>query len=126
MCSASAHYIAAFVVSLLVASSVSHVYWTLKRHYTPKSMLDVVFVHLPFSLWHAYSLIAILLSASAAFEPHSPPAHPDLVEKLLVLGAEWFLTMTAMGYAFESQRGDSAGATVIAIFLLGVFTRKVS
>jgi biotin transporter BioY len=121
--SATSHFIVAFIFSLLVFSSVSHVYWTLRRNYQPKNNWDILFVHLPFSLWHAYALLAVLLSAFAAFSSRSPPDHPDLVEKIMVVAAEIFLTMTSIGYAFESTQGDLAGASVIALFLFGLYDR---
>lgn len=61
------HYLVAFIFALLVASTVSTVYWSLSAHYPAKDLFDAVFVHLPFSLWHAWSLVTVFISGFAAF-----------------------------------------------------------
>lgn len=118
----------AFVFALLTASSVSTVYWSLKMHYPSKNIYDSLLVHLPFSLWHAFSLFAVVLSAFALFTKGIAPGehHPGFTVKVLVLVAEGFLASTALGYAFHSKKGDVAGALVIALLLYGIYDRKVS
>lgn len=55
---------------------------------------------------------------------HAPEtAHPGLTVKVLVLVAEAFLGITAVGYAFKSRKGDIAGAAVLAWTLFGIFDR---
>lgn len=49
---AAGHYIVAFVFALLVSSTVTHVYYIVKKHHEPSSTGDELFVHLPFSLYH--------------------------------------------------------------------------
>lgn len=55
----------AFVFSLFVFSSVSHIYYSLRAHHANHSGLDTLFVHLPFSLWHAWSLVTVSPCASS-------------------------------------------------------------
>ena len=61
------HYIAAFLVSLLVASSVTHIYIIVKKNHTPESLGDELFVHLPFSMWHGWATVLVFLTAFEAF-----------------------------------------------------------
>ncbi|KAF6760078.1 hypothetical protein DFP72DRAFT_1031557 [Ephemerocybe angulata] len=49
---ASQHYIVAFIFSLLVSSAVTHIYYIVKKHHSPQSYADELFIHLPFSLYH--------------------------------------------------------------------------
>lgn len=61
------HFIVAFIFALLLASSVSTIYYSLSAHYKPKGLGDALFVHLPFSLWHAWSIVTVLISGFALF-----------------------------------------------------------
>jgi hypothetical protein len=64
--SAGHHYILAFIFSLIVASVVSHVYWDLVAS-SLRSKTELILVHLPFSLLHAYLVFLLVLSAFTAF-----------------------------------------------------------
>lgn len=116
-----AHYVVAFVFAFLVFSSVSTVYYSLKTHYTARTTSDFLFVHLPFSLYHAFSLYLLLLSLLTAFT-HSPSAHPSIITFLLTLFSLWLLALTAWGYALSTKQGDLAGAAVLTWCLTGVVT----
>jgi len=76
------HYIVAFIFALLLASSISTAYYSLTAHYGPKSIGDTLFVHLPFSLWHAWSIVLVIISAFSLFtqcvlfSPGLPASHP--------------------------------------------------
>ena len=119
----------AFIFALLTASTASSVYYSLRLHYPAKGTMDQIFVHLPFSLFHAYSIVLVLISAFALFT-HGISApethHPGFTVKLLVLIAEGFLASTALGYAFSKREGDLAGAFVMAWFLFGIYDRSFS
>jgi len=120
---AHGNYIVAFVVSLFWASLISHVYWDLKAKHKAESNWDLIFVHLPFSLWHAWSIVLVLLSGFAAFgRTHSH--HAGVVTKVLVCLALGFLALTSVGYAFTSTKGDVAGAAVIAWTLWGIYVQQ--
>jgi len=116
------HYIVAFIFACLVASSISTVYYSLRTHYPAKTTLDALFVHLPFSLWHAWSLFTVLLSAFAAFTHGGHSSHPGVAVKVLVVLAEAFLASTAWGYAFATKKGDLAGAIVLTFTLWGIYS----
>lgn len=131
LCSATdaRFYRTAFIFALLTASTASSVYYSLRQNYPSKGTLDTVFVHLPFSLFHSYSIVLVLISAFALFTTglKTPESHhPGFTVKLLVLIAEGFLAVTALGYAFSKREGDLAGAFVMAWFLYGIYDRKSS
>ena len=58
-------YILAFVLSLLVAATVSQIYYIVKRDHSSKETLwEELFIHLPFSLFHGCKLRSSLPNRS--------------------------------------------------------------
>jgi len=112
--------IPALIVVLFLASAVSYVYWSLRSH-PPSDGAQLAFCHLPWSMLHAWSIILIIISLFAAFGK-STDQHAGVWTRIFVAIALAFLACTAWGYAFNSEKGDLAGAIVIAWALLGVFT----
>ncbi|GAA5935068.1 hypothetical protein JCM3775_004691 [Rhodotorula graminis] len=117
------HYIVAFIFSLLLASVISTAYYSLTAHYGAQTIGDVLFVHLPFSLWHAWSIVLVFISGFALFT-HSHRNHPSTISVIFVVAAEAFLTLTAVGYAFRSREGDVAGSAVLFATLLGIYLEQ--
>ena len=82
---ANHHYIAAFILSLLVSSTVTHIYYVVKKNHSPESAGDELFVHLPFSLWHGWATVIVLLSAFDAFGLDAAKHHhPGVWTKVFV------------------------------------------
>jgi len=119
---ATNHFVSAFIISLFLASSVSHVYWSLRSH-PPKGAAQLLCIHLPWSLWHAWSIVLVIITAFAAFGKQQGD-HAGIWTKLLVALALVFLTLTSVGYAFYGDKGDIAGAAVISWALLGIFSAQ--
>lgn len=63
---ATGHHIVGFIFALLVAGAVSSVYYSLATS-PAHDLLNALFVHLPFSLWHAWSIVTVFISGFAAF-----------------------------------------------------------
>jgi len=118
------HYIIAFILIGVLALAISTVYWDMKNRFPPKTTGQALFVSLPFSLWHAYSVFLVCLSGTVAFSQDKHTHVATLGTKALVVILIGFLAFTAVGYAFQSQKGDMAGAAVIAWMLLGVYTNQ--
>lgn len=116
------HYIVGFIFSILLAAAVSETYWQLKAKHQPKSGLAAIFVHLPFSLWHAYAVFTMVIAGAQVFGKDALHQKAGLATKIAAVVAIAFLTSTSVGYAFHSGRGDVAGAAVIAFELLAIFT----
>jgi hypothetical protein len=49
--------VVAFIVAIFLAVVLSHIYYTLQT-IKPKSMAASILVHLPFSMWHAWSIVS--------------------------------------------------------------------
>ena len=64
---ANEEYSIAFYCSLLSAAGLWLIYLNVKEIVYPKSWRDDLFVHLPFSTWHAWSNVVVLLIAFQAF-----------------------------------------------------------
>ena len=82
---ASRHYIVAFVFALFVSSTVTvgilhprkrsngscihpqHIYYIVKKHHSPQATADELFVHLPFSLYHGWTTLLVVLPLFEAF-----------------------------------------------------------
>jgi hypothetical protein len=121
---ATHHYIAAFIFSVAVATHVSYVYYSLKTNFYVTSRADAVLVHLPFSLWHAFSIVVVFLSGFSAFTKGVHPEGPGTFVSILAVVSEVFLTSNAVGYAFYNRQGDVAGAAVISLFLHALFVHQ--
>jgi len=111
--------ILAFVTILLIAGVVSHIYRTLKVHHKSKSILDFALVHAPFSLYHGFVVVLVVVSAFNAFGVNAHLHAPKIFTKAFVLAASVLLEATAAGYALTSD-GDIMGAGVISFSLLAI------
>lgn len=115
--------ILAFVTMLLIAGVVSHIYRTLKVHHKSKSILDFALVHAPFSLYHGFVVVLVVVSAFNAFGVNAHLHAPKIFTKAFVLAASVLLEATAAGYALTSD-GDIMGAGVISFSLLAIFQHQ--
>ncbi|KAI0686841.1 hypothetical protein BC835DRAFT_1378186 [Cytidiella melzeri] len=123
---ASHHYIVAFVFSLLVSSAVTHIYYIVKKYHEPADTADEIFVHLPFSLYHGWTTVLVVLSAFTAFGVNAVTHHAGIWTKVFVFLALFFLEATAATYAFSSPEGDLPASIAIAWFLWAVFAQQHS
>ncbi|KAL8292540.1 hypothetical protein RQP46_001152 [Phenoliferia psychrophenolica] len=119
-------YLVAFFFSLLVASAVSTIYYSLSTRHAARTDLDTLVIHLPFSLWHAWSLVTVIISGFAAFtRGHNSSGQPGEVTTILVCLALAFMSATAWGYALQSKKGDIAGSLVLVWVLFGVYDEQI-
>jgi uncharacterized membrane protein len=123
---ATHHYVIAFVFSLFVASAVSHIYYIVKKHHSPESTADELFIHLPFSLYHGWTLVLVLLTAFEAFGVDSTTHRDGIWTKVFVFLALFFLEGVATSYAFASTEGDLPGAIAISWSLWAIFDQQRS
>lgn len=117
---ASHHYVLAFVLSLLVSSVVTHIYYIVKKFHPPQIALDEIFIHLPFSLYHGWTTFLVVLTAFEAFGTNSLLLRPSVLSKVCVFIALFFLEATAAAYALSSAEGDLPGAIAITWALAAI------
>jgi len=119
------HLILSWIVILFVASQVSYVYFTVRNKYPAQGFNDTLWIHGPFSLYHAWVLVIVVINTFAAFtqsaeEEDGEVPDPTLLTQILVALGLLFLQSTAIGYIDHYGKGDLAGSLVIAWTLFGI------
>jgi len=121
------HLILALITITIIFSQISFVYWRLHNKFPAQGINDTLWIHAPFSLYHAWSAFLLILSIFAAFTPEKTDdedsEQPKLYVKILVFFALLILQGVASSY-IEGFKGDVAGALVIAGSLYGVFVAQ--
>ena len=79
---------------------------------------------MPFSLYHGWTVVLVVLSGFEAFGIDAHKYKPDTLTKVLVFVALFFLGATGAGYALYNSDGDLAGSSVIAWALWGVYDNQ--
>jgi len=120
------HHIVAFFFALLVSSAVSHIYWVVRKSHIPENTGDELFVHLPFSLYHGWTTVLVVVTAFEAFGVDALVKPPGLWTKIFAFLAFFFLESTAVAYAVSSPEGDLAGAIAISWSLWAIFAHQRS
>lgn len=121
---ASNHYIIAFILALLVSSAVTHVYYIVKKFHSPSSLLDELLIHLPFSLYHGWTTVLVVLTAFEAFGTNAAKDAPGVWTKVFVFLGLFFLEATAAAYAFSTTEGDLPAAIAITWSLFAIFEHQ--
>ncbi|KAF9820245.1 hypothetical protein IEO21_01459 [Rhodonia placenta] len=118
------YYIVAFVFALFVSSAVTHVYYVVKKYHEPTSISDEIFVHLPFSLWHGWTTVLVVLTAFEAFGVDAITERAGIWTDVFAFLGMFFLEATATAYAFSSTEGDLPAGIAIAWSLWAIFTQQ--
>ncbi|KAG1835611.1 hypothetical protein EV424DRAFT_1531474 [Suillus variegatus] len=121
---ASQHYIFAFVFSLFVSSAISHIYYTVKKFHAPANVGDEVLVHLPFSLYHGWTTVLVVITAFQAFGVNAIYEPAGVWTKVFAFLALFFLEATAAAYAFSSPEGDLPASFAITWSLFAIFAHQ--
>lgn len=120
------HYIVAFIFSLFVSSIVTHIYYIVKKNHSSQSTGDELFIHLPFSLWHGWTTVLVVLTAFEAFGNNALEQKAGVWTKVLVFLGLFFLEATAATYAFSSPEGDLPASIAIAWSLWAIFAHQTA
>jgi len=118
------HYIPAFIFALLVSSTVTHIYYIVKKDYAPSCRADEIFIHLPFSLYHGWTTVIVVLAVFEAFGVDALKHPAGIWTKVFVFLALFFLEATAAAYAFSSPEGDLPAAIAITWSLFAIFEHQ--
>lgn len=120
------HYIVAFIFALLVSSTVSHIYYVVKKHHAGENINDELWIHLPFSLYHGFTTVLIILTAFEAFGVNALVKPAGVWTKVFVFLGLLFLEATSAAYAFSNTEGDIAGSIAIAWSLFAIYVHQRS
>jgi len=118
------HYIPAFIFALLVSSCVSHIYYIVKKQHASENINDELWIHLPFSLYHGFTTVLVVLTAFEAFGVDRLTDRPGVWTKVFVFLGLFFLEATSAAYAFSSAEGDIAASIAIAWSLFAIFEHQ--
>jgi len=119
-------YLTAFVLALFVSSTVSHIYYIIKKHHRGSNINDELWIHLPFSLYHGWTTVLVLLTAFEAFGVDALTHKAGVFTKVFVFLGLLSLESTSAAYAFSSPEGDIAGSIAIAWSLFAIFHHQTS
>ncbi|KAF8637991.1 hypothetical protein AX16_010623 [Volvariella volvacea WC 439] len=123
---ATRHYVIAFIFALFVSSAVTHIYYIVKKFHAPENYLDELFIHLPFSLYHGWTTVLVVLTAFEAFGVNAHHHRAGPWTKVFVFLALFFLEGTAATYAFSTPEGDLPASIAIAWALWAIFAHQTS
>jgi hypothetical protein len=96
--------------------------YTINKQREHANLNEEIWIHAPFSLYHAWISVISFISIFAAFasDKVDPDSKPSLIVKIFAVIALLLLAKLAtIGY-FWKGKGDVAGAIVIAWYLYGV------
>jgi hypothetical protein len=88
------------------------------------TLLRPVFVQVPFSLYHGWTVVLVVLSGFEAFGIDARKHKLDVLTKALAFVALFFLEATGAGYALYFTDGDLAGSSVITWTLWGIYDNQ--
>ncbi|KAG8735200.1 hypothetical protein FRC10_010882 [Ceratobasidium sp. 414] len=123
---AKGHYVIAFFFALLVSSAVSHIYYIVKKHHAGENINDELWIHLPFSLYHGWTTVLVVVTAFEAFGVNALTHKAGVFTKVFVFLGLLFLEATAAAYAFQSTEGDVAASIAITWALFAIFEHQRS
>ncbi|QRW21246.1 hypothetical protein RhiXN_06235 [Rhizoctonia solani] len=115
------HYIVAFIFALFVSSTVSHIYYIVKKHHSSESVNDELWIHLPFSLYHGWTTVLVIVTAFEAFGVNALTTLPVCSPRF-----SSFSLSTAAAYAFQSEEGDIGGSIAITWALFAIYEHQRS
>ncbi|KAG0262395.1 hypothetical protein BG011_010192 [Mortierella polycephala] len=116
------HKFLALIALFFATGAVSYIYYRLKEQHHAETLLDVIFLHLPFSLYHAWIFVLLIINVFAVLSPTHKDG-PSTIQVVLAIAGLAFIASTVIGY-IEYKQGDVAGALVLAWYLFGVFAQQ--
>ncbi|KAF9364798.1 hypothetical protein BGX34_000345 [Mortierella sp. NVP85] len=118
----SGHTILAFIALIFATGAVSFIYYRLKETHAADTTGEVLFLHLPFSLYHAWIFVLLVVNGFAVVSPIKEDG-PSTFQIVLAIAGLAFVASTVIGYV-EYKKGDVAGSLVLAWYLFGVFAQQ--
>jgi len=118
----SGHTFLALIALFFATGAVSFIYYRLKDQDNAETLLEVIFLHLPFSLYHAWIFVLLIINLFAIISPIRGDG-PSTFQVILSIAGLAFIASTVIGY-IEYKQGDVAGALVLAWYLFGVFDQQ--
>jgi len=110
-----------FFFALFVSFCVSHIYYIVKKYHKTETLNDLLWVHLPFSLYHGWTTVLVFVTGFEAFGVNALTHKAGIWTDVFVFLSLLFLESTSAAYAFSAKEGDVAGSIVITWSLFAIF-----
>lgn len=94
----------AFIALFFATGAVSFIYYRLKDQDNAETLLDVIFLHLPFSLYHAWIFVLLITNLFAIISPIRSGG-PSTFQVVFAIAGLAFIASTVIGY-IEYKQGD--------------------
>ncbi|KAF9960884.1 hypothetical protein BGZ72_005554 [Mortierella alpina] len=118
----SGHTFFAWITLVFTSGAVSYIYYRLKELHASETWAETLFLHLPFSLYHAWILVLMVINLFAVFGPVKDDG-PSTFHIVFAVAGLLFVGSVVVGY-IEYKKGDVAGALVLAWYLFGVYAKQ--
>ncbi|CAG8552842.1 9253_t:CDS:2 [Ambispora gerdemannii] len=118
--------IISWLVTAVLLSQISFVYYRIRNEFPANTLLDKIFVHAPLTMYHAWTVVILVITSFAAFIPEDDEKQPDeeerqisLVHYLWVFVAFVVLEGNMWAYNIFGD-GDALGGLAIAWAFFGI------
>ncbi|KAF9082111.1 hypothetical protein BGX29_004085, partial [Mortierella sp. GBA35] len=102
----SGHTFLAFVTLIFTVGAVSYIYSNLRADHSADNWFDTLFLDLPFSLYHSWIFVLLIINAFAVFSPIKEDGEgPSIFQTILAIAGLAFVASTVVGY-IEYKKGD--------------------
>ncbi|EGN98822.1 hypothetical protein SERLA73DRAFT_181484 [Serpula lacrymans var. lacrymans S7.3] len=108
---------------LFVSSSVTYIYSIIKMT-ASRNISDELFLHLPFSLYHGWSTVLVIVTAFEAFGVDAIAEPAGIWTASFVFLGLFFLEAASFAYASSSTEGDLPGCIAISWSLWAIFAHQ--
>lgn len=106
----------ALIALFFATGAVSYIYYRLKEDHSPDSLLEVIFLALPFSLYHAWIFVLLFINVFVAFSPEREDG-PSTFQVILAVAGLAFVASTVVGY-IEYKKGDVGKSYLICSLVM--------
>lgn len=117
--------IPSFILAILVALVASNIFLTFKKRYplaADSDWTERVFVHIPFSLYHGWTVFILFVNGFSAFAPDYLTS--GTVAKVFAVWLLAILCGISLSYAISTQGGDIAGTLVITLGFFAIYAHS--
>ncbi|KAI6024841.1 hypothetical protein PISMIDRAFT_248788 [Pisolithus microcarpus 441] len=111
------------VFIIFAVSVVAQIYNEVKETQL-RNFCDEVFLHLPFSLYHGWTICLVFMSAFEAFGVNALTEPADVWTKVAVFGSLALLQVVDFSYAYSAIEGDLPACLAITWYLFAVVVQQ--
>lgn len=113
------------IAILIMAVQLSYIYYILEYTYLPYGdddstldiILDIALVHLPFCLYHSWTIVLAAITTFTIFVPEKTSENPSLIELILVILCLIFFELIAIMYIEVSNNAAGFAGFLVCIII---------